>query len=861
MKSAVRLIRVISLFAISLVLTFSSIAQVIDLTDLPRINTGNIEPSLYRLVEAANTSGIAGAAQTAMDSDIKMIDGKVKAIVQVKSGVSVTGIIPALSATGAEVRGTYDNLIQVLAPLDVIEDISAVSGVDFVRLPYRPNPEGIISEGVNLTKADMYQTDGFTGKGVKIAIVDAGFSGYEALIGTELPENTIVKSFLDDIYGNGDITAGGQIHGTACAEIVHDMAPEAQLYLVNFGDEVELSYALDWLISEGVDIISHSIGWINTGPYDGTGIICNIAKRAYENGILWVNSSGNYARRHYEGTFRDTNGNGFHEYSYPNIDETIAIWVTAGYTISVFLSWDAWYTTNEDYDLYLLNEQGDIVASSTWDQRFSGFYPIEEIYIKAPETGYYYIAVHKRWATRNHHLEIYSFNNTFRTNNVQESSLNDMSTSPLVCAVGATYWADDTLESFSSQGPTNDGRIKPDVSAPDGTNGVSYGPGGFFGTSASCPHVAGAAGLIKSMYPDLLPDQIKMILEGTALDLGEPGKDNLFGSGRLNFEKPGLHWVSYDPLNYEMKLEFGFPVMHNEICFDKIGVEADNSGSWDFALSNNTNLKAKNKKPDRLITLDLNHAHATTVNMLIASLLNHQRLDLLLKDGAFKYQFGYNVSETCGHDNMKVRIVADGYTLGTLGDVNGDGNIQTLDAGLILKASSKGVETLPISEVSRKVDLLIESQSGQKSNIAKSTADWNRDGRITSLDAMSMLNWLANGKISSAPALLSDEAESDNLPKSFALMQNYPNPFNPETWIPYQLAESADVTITIYNVNGYLIRQLKLGNKATGYYLDKSKAAYWDGKNEYGEEVTSGIYFYSIQAGENLITRKMIIAK
>ena len=97
--------------------------------------------------------------------------------------------------------------------------------------------------------------------------------------------------------------------------------------------------------------------------------------------------------------------------------------------------------------------------------------------------------------------------------------------------------------------------------------------------------------------------------------------------------------------------------------------------------------------------------------------------------------------------------------------------------------------------------------------------------------------------------------------KKFALWRNYPNPFNPETWIPYQLAKSADVTISIYNVRGRLIRKLHLGKQLAGAYLSKERAAHWDGRNERGELVSSGVYFYSIQAGNFKATRKFVILK
>ena len=99
------------------------------------------------------------------------------------------------------------------------------------------------------------------------------------------------------------------------------------------------------------------------------------------------------------------------------------------------------------------------------------------------------------------------------------------------------------------------------------------------------------------------------------------------------------------------------------------------------------------------------------------------------------------------------------------------------------------------------------------------------------------------------------------VPDESTISQNYPNPFNPETWIPYQLAKSADVTLTIYNIKGKLVRRLALGYQPAGIYQSRNRAAYWDGKNELGEGVASGVYFYTIKAGDFTATRKMLIRK
>jgi predicted DNA-binding protein (UPF0251 family) len=100
-----------------------------------------------------------------------------------------------------------------------------------------------------------------------------------------------------------------------------------------------------------------------------------------------------------------------------------------------------------------------------------------------------------------------------------------------------------------------------------------------------------------------------------------------------------------------------------------------------------------------------------------------------------------------------------------------------------------------------------------------------------------------------------------DIPLKSLLLPNYPNPFNPETWIPYQIRESSEVVIRIYNTRGQLVRTLDLGQREAGFYLGHSRAAYWNGHNDAGEKVASGIYFYQIKAGDFSATRRMLVLK
>jgi hypothetical protein len=139
----------------------------------------------------------------------------------------------------------------------------------------------------------------------------------------------------------------------------------------------------------------------------------------------------------------------------------------------------------------------------------------------------------------------------------------------------------------------------------------------------------------------------------------------------------------------------------------------------------------------------------------------------------------------------------------------------------------------------------------------------NEDGNIVELEfeGNPILN-VADVVVSdSSGNLISAQIIYNPMVEDTILLANYPNPFNPETWIPFQLKESSDVAITIYDQTGHLIKRINLGRKEAGRYVKKGDAVYWDGKNENGESVAGGLYFYTITAGNFKATRKMIVIK
>ena len=205
-------------------------------------------------------------------------------------------------------------------------------------------------------------------------------------------------------------------------------------------------------------------------------------------------------------------------------------------------------------------------------------------------------------------------------------------------------------------------------------------------------------------------------------------------------------------------------------------------------------------------------------------------------------------------------------------DVNGDGQVSILDLILIAQDLGKAASPNSRTDVNRDgvvsiLDLILVAQHmGESTNSASPSilAMDNVDG----LDAAVIQSWIARAQVEDDGSVAFREgiAYLQSLlalliPVETALLPNYPNPFNPETWIPYQVSEPAEVTLRIYAVNGILVRTLALGQTSAGIYQSRSRAAYWDGRNDVGESVASGIYFYTLTAGDFTATRKMLIRK
>ncbi len=513
--------------------------QVEDYVPPPGTINPKLESVLSQLVVAQRNR--QNLTRLAIWRGVPLQDDQLKAIVEVRNG-QVQAVKRALGALGVHVQGSYAQLIQVQTPVDRLTQIADIPDVRFVRRPlglYPQTAESVISEGKRLIGTEAWHAQGFYGQGAKVAIVDLGFRRYKDLLGKELPAQVITRSFVEDVEDKEDVDFNTS-HGTAIAELLTEVAPDATMYLVTVSTEVELGHAVDWLIEEGVQVVSFSIG-VLAAPTDGSGLIDEIVDRAHAQGVLWVNAAGNYGASHWQGLSQDSAdgdaagdaaGDGWVDFG--NGSNLLPVDVGAGEVAAFVLSWNDWPDTEEDFGLYFFWEGvgGNLQLMGYSDSAQTGDQPpVETVLSFFAPRGRYHLAIKRQEGTKPVQFRLISLVHDFVDGQPAGSVVSPGSARGSF-TVGATNGFE-RLESYSSRGPTGDGRIKPDIVAPDAVTTVTYGPFGFPGTSASVPYVAGAAALVLSAYPDYGLDDVQEFLEARALRIEQQSKNNLVGSGRL----------------------------------------------------------------------------------------------------------------------------------------------------------------------------------------------------------------------------------------------------------------------------------------------------------------------------------------
>ena len=461
----------------------------------------------------------------------------------------------AVAGTGATVQLVYGRYVKAYVPLGSLGAVSALPGVVMVGLPEKPyffqGFGATLSEGVQLTNALQFQYNGLEGAGVRVAVLDGGFIGYQA---AEINQTLVQTASFPSTLA----VAANVNHGTAVAEVVQDMAPGAGLTLIRFSDKVSAMAALDYIVAQRIPIVNMSFGFL-TGPFNGRGDFAKAVNTARTGTfpVLSTVSSGNAAKWHWEGDFHDTNSDTFNEFQ--NGSNKIPLTCVAGEAFEAYLSWfetteDETAKTSQDYDLILTDATGAQVASSAFTQ--DGTTPPREALLAfIPTTGLYNLQIKKINinAAQVDHFQLFVGNHDLPTGIVvTKGSLSEPADAQYAFTVGATRGANipaalaaslgvpvipiDTIEDFSSRGPSAGGFAKPDLVAPDGVSTSVAGLTTFFGTSASAPHVAGAAALLLAENSTRTIPMVEQEIRSTAKALPVPpaaSDPNSYGGGRL----------------------------------------------------------------------------------------------------------------------------------------------------------------------------------------------------------------------------------------------------------------------------------------------------------------------------------------
>ena len=498
------------------------------LGQVPPPNTGKMSWDLFQTVAA-------GQRKRAVGEEVKTVSALL-----ITSNAATQQDLSALKTLGYTILGAFGQFVMVQAPADYFADPkSGVDVMDFVSNATLP-PVTITSAGeatpiTNGTSAigtSQVWAHGYHGQGTKIAVIDAGFDPNDPTLAqldsTFYSVNPTGKGIgaYEAVEGEA---AQGSNHGTSCAIIAGDVAPEAKLYLLSYpttssfiGWLCALDYAVHTL---KVDVVTTSVEFgYPTCHADGTGPL----NEAVDEILAGTNTSlviaaGNWAqgdrsdRTFYAGTFTDSDGDYQHDFTSSTDTawdrNTMRFHAHEGDHITVILEWDDWAAimATQDLDIFLYDAKYHVQLAYSQAQQFGNeTNPVEYFYLDLPYTGDYCIAIVNHAAKWNNqpvqpvsfHLNLFNQGGQFDTveHHTTCGSVREVATSPGVITVGAISVEDGTVREYSSRGPTAGGIEKPDLYAPDGVTGTLILP--FYGTSASAPYAAGAIALVHSIYPD-----------------------------------------------------------------------------------------------------------------------------------------------------------------------------------------------------------------------------------------------------------------------------------------------------------------------------------------------------------------------
>lgn len=496
------------------------------------------------------------AAQNATEGrlyGVRVAGGAIDAVLLAASAQAAPALAQQARTLGARVRGMLDRSVYVSVPVGRVPGLRTLQGLaaawpDFVyESQGEPAQEVADAAGVAATHVAPLHAQGITGRGVKIGIIDLGFARYEELVAQKLvPRQVAQVSFGEPATPQ---TEGS--HGTACAEIVHAMAPDAQLWLARFdGSEMSGLLALRWMAQQHVDIISASWGR-PVGPKRGNTPLDQAVDRLVREGTVWVAASGNEGARHWLGRSDQEPGGLIRVPGSPEDSNLLALDIQSKGPWKVSVTWDDWPeetpagSERQDIDLFLMARNprtGKLEQIGSSSERQVGSIPPMETLVdkegQIAEGTRLYLALSARHVTRPFNIHVNVSGPVHLTPSVSAGSLSVPATARGALAVAAYDLRDGRIAPYSSRGPTDDGRTKPEVSAPSHIPTIAYqdeaAEGFFEGTSAAAPHVSGFAALLAQARPDLRGAALRDAVIRAVQPLGAPIPNTISGFGLID---------------------------------------------------------------------------------------------------------------------------------------------------------------------------------------------------------------------------------------------------------------------------------------------------------------------------------------
>jgi hypothetical protein len=535
------------------------------------LNSSKVSPLLRAVKENMEDRGITAKSArafgvSALSNPLVKVDedGNVHTYIRVLTFGSAERA--QLEAYNADIETVNEEhgIIQSWIPFDMLDEVAQLPFVKLITPPgYRVTRIGsVTTEGDVVLKADQVRGLGYDGTGVRVGVISDGVDSMAAAQGTgDLPGTVTIQTYP----GSGD-------EGTAMLEIVHDLAPGAELGFCGPSTSLEMVACVNDLANiYGADIIVDDLGFFDQAFFEDD-FVAQAVANVVSSGVFYTSSAGNSAITHYQGDYVDS-GQDFRSHLISGGNYVFN--VNSLGNVRIFLQWSNWFdgTASDDYDLCLQGENAAACAgfNSVQDGAGGDDLPWEGRVLDCSGG----CGVQVRLITGNAQtVELYVLDGGAldAADRVAADSIFGHPAVPGAIAAAAVDQATpNTIESFSSRGPATilfpatEIRQKPDLTATDGVTVTGAGgfPSPFYGTSASAPHIAGVAALL--MSGGRTASAVRFALRQTAADLGAAGSDTTFGAGRI--DALAAYGFLQGALQFELRVDDDGGGGNDNFCF------------------------------------------------------------------------------------------------------------------------------------------------------------------------------------------------------------------------------------------------------------------------------------------------------